>query len=145
MAEIMNFVFNSEVNQDYLNVSSSVGKNGVNDKGDVLLVQALLWEVLPKKYNVQYHDLPLPTGAFDAKTASLIKKYQTLNRQGKVSRDGLINKATGRTVHGSKRLWTIVKLNDDLVELWLHKIDGGESPIQHLMNKFKELNLFVMA
>ncbi len=144
MAEIMNFVFNSEVNQDYLNVSASVGKNGVNDKGDVLLVQALLWEVLPKKYNVQYHELPLPTGTFDAKTASLIKKYQTINGQGKVSRDGLINKATGRTVPGSRRLWTIVKLNDDLVELSLVRVDEV-SPIQHLMNKFKELNLFVMA
>jgi hypothetical protein len=144
MAEIMTVNFNAEVNQDYLNVSSSVGKCGVNDKGDVLVIQSLFWEVLPHKYKIPYHELPLPTGTFDPKTASLIKKYQQLNRQGKVSRDGLINKAFGRNVHGSKRLWTIVKLNDDLVEIYLLR-GVADSPISHLMNKFKELNLFVLA
>jgi hypothetical protein len=144
MAEIMKFNFNAEVSQDYLNVSSSVGKGGVNDNGDVLVIQALFWEVLPRRYKVPYHELPLPTGTFDLKTASLIKKYQQLNRQGKVSRDGLINKAFWRNVHGSNRLWTIVRLNDDLAEIcFLRGID--DNPISYLMDRFKQLNLFVMA
>ncbi len=144
MAERMTINLSSAVSQEVLNVSASVGKGGINNEGDVLLVQALFWEVLPHRYKISYQELPLPTGTFDAKTASLIKKYQKLNRRGKVSRDGLINKAVGRTVHGSNRPWTIVKLNDDLVELYIFRgLDGD--PIQRLMDRFTALNLFVMA
>lgn len=144
MPERMTINLTSEISQEVLNVSASVGKDGVNSEGDVLLVQALFWEVLPHKYNIPHHILPLPTGAFDPKTASLIKKYQKLNKREKVSKDGLINKAFGQTVHGSKRPWTILKLNYDLFEIHLLRGLNGD-PIQRLMDRFTGLNLFVMA
>ena len=54
--------FNDEAGHDFLNVSASVGKAGINLCGDVLLVQAFFCEVLPYIYGIPGEKIPYPTG-----------------------------------------------------------------------------------
>lgn len=65
-------------NFEYLNVSNSVGRGGVNQHDDVLVVQALL-KLIPKKYlgeiGAEYR--PFPTGTLDKETLYFIKKFQS--------------------------------------------------------------------
>ena len=117
MPEITGTSTQYDGSQGFLNVSRTVGRNGVNHLGDVLLVQAMLYEILPPLYGIIQEDLPYPTGAYEARTARAILKYQelsSLSRNVKVWKDGFIDRAVGSHVPGKKRVWTITYMNEDL-------------------------------
>lgn len=136
---------NDDGSLGFLNVGASVGKNGVNNIGDVLLIQAFFCEVLPYLYEIPSSETPYPTGSYDKKTAELILKYQELSstsRRVKVWRDGLINRANGPTVPGKKRVWTITYLNEDLY--YTYSSYGYESSyVQQLIEKYPDLSYYV--
>lgn len=134
----------SEESSGFLNVGTTVGKNSVNNVGDVLLVQAMLYEVLPYMYGIPSEDLPYPTGTYDSQTGRFILKYQelsSLSRGVKVWKDGFINRAVGSHVPGKKRIWTITYMNEDLY--YVHSSYGYEGNyVQWLMGKYTDLSYY---
>lgn len=130
---------------ELFNVTASVGKNGVNSRSDVFLVQALLREIPDERRGgVPHRDCPWPTGTFCKATARIIRKYQRGHRREKVARDCLINRAVGLQVPGTKRPWTIIQLNYDLLDGQI--ISGSaESYIGLIMDKYPELSLMLLA
>jgi hypothetical protein len=113
---------------DYINLTASVGKGGVNLKDDVMVVQAML------KYAFQGHPFfkkfkfPKPTGTIDDATKALIERYQKYLRRKEnveVPVDGVIDRAVGERPFGRRGIWAILCLNGDLVKVRLLK--GGES------------------
>lgn len=145
MPEIMNTSSSSDASLEFLNVGATVGKNGVNDAGDVLLIQAMFCEVLPYIYGIPSNEVPYPNGTYDKNTEYLILKYQeqsSLSRRVKVWRDGFINRAIGSHVPGKKRIWTITYLNEDLY--YAHSSRGYEGDyIPWLINKYTDLSYYV--
>lgn len=135
---------NNEESSGFLNVGATVGKNSVNNVGDVLLVQAMLYEVLPYLYGVPSEDLPYPTGTYESRTANSILKYQELSsisRGVKIWKDGFINRAVGSHVPGKKRIWTITYMNEDLY--YVHSSYGYDSTYtQWLIGKYPDLSYY---
>jgi hypothetical protein len=103
-----------------VNLSSSVGRNGVNDKDDVIAVQALMKYALEGERDWAGIQFPEPTGTMDAKTRELIKRYQRhvkrLVNTAKV--DGRIDPAKGLFARGANVMWTIMSLNSDAMATW---------------------------
>ena len=134
-------------NTDFLNVGTTVGKNSVNRDGDVYLVQAMFYEILPYVYGIPAEIVPPPTGTYDAKTAHLILKYQedsSFVRGVKIWRDGFINRAVGSHVPGKKRVWTITYMNEDLY--YVHSSNGYEGDyVQWFLKKYPALNYYLGA
>ncbi len=104
----------------HVNVSTSVGRNGVNSESDVLAVQALMKFALegrPVWHGIKF---PEPTGTMDRRTQELIKHFQRhqkrITKRGKI--DGRIDPAKGLYVNGSANFWTIRALNVEAVESW---------------------------
>jgi hypothetical protein len=65
----------------FMNISNSVGHSGVNNRDDVMLVQALfkISEVaLSPLLKIKKTRFPYPTGTFDSKTQDLITEFQFL-------------------------------------------------------------------
>ncbi|MGH9946077.1 MAG: hypothetical protein ACRD6X_02650 [Pyrinomonadaceae bacterium] len=130
-----------ETSEGFLNVGATVGKNGVNYVGDVFLVQAMLYEVLPYLYGITPEALPYPTGTYEGRTAHSILQYQEMSSRSrgvKIWKDGFIDRAKGSHVPGKKRVWTITYMNEDLY--YVHSYYGYEgSYSQWLMNQYPEL------
>lgn len=106
----------------FINVGASVGRNGVNNPADVIIVQALFKYAWSGKGNtsgdvaniITKQVFPEPTGAYNHHTAKLIRKYQEyLSIYRKVTRDGRIDPANGQAAYGKNKEWTIVQLNMD--------------------------------
>jgi hypothetical protein len=99
---------------EYLNVSHSVGKNGVNQPNDVLAVQALL-RVIDRSYlgGIKEHQRPYPTGTMTPELLSLINIFQKsfFKREHSRTTGSFIRKARTMFVPGSKRVYTIIALN----------------------------------
>lgn len=135
---------NSGPNTDYLNVNTTVGKNGANKNGDVYLVQAMFYEILPYVYGISPEEIPYPTGTYDRRTESLILKYQlesSLSRGVKVWKDGFINRAVGSHVPGKTRVWTITYMNEDLY--YTHASNGYEGNyVQWFVDKYTGLSYY---
>lgn len=133
-----------ESSPDILNVGATVGKNSVNSVGDVMLVQAMLYEILPYMYGITAETLAYPTGTYESRTAYSILKYQELSsmsRGVKVWKDGFINRAVGSHVPGKKRVWTITYMNEDLY--YVHASYGYEGTYSKwLMNQYPELTYY---
>lgn len=117
-----------------INVTASVGENGVNLKDDVMVVQAML------KYSMKEHPyfrgfkFPEPTGAIDDETKFLIKGYQRFLRKKdhvRVQVDGVIDRAIGEKPFGKRGLWTILHLNTHVLQWRL--LNGGQG------NEFEDL------
>jgi hypothetical protein len=144
MPEEINSDSNIDGSLDFLNVGTTVGKNGVNYQGDVLLIQAMFCEVLPYYYGIPRDNIPYPTGTYDKKTEYLILKYQemsSLDRGVKVWRDGFINRAVGSHVPGKKRVWTITYLNEDLYYVYASQgYEGNYVP--WLLNRYPDLQYY---
>lgn len=147
MPEISRSNAGGDASPDFLNVSATVGKYGVNSEGDVLLIQAMFREILPYMYGISDENIPYPTGTCDRPTLDLILKYQemsSISRHVKVWRDGFINRAVGSHVPGKKRIWTITYLNEDLY--YTHESQGYEgSYIDWLIGKYTELGYYIGA
>jgi hypothetical protein len=130
---------------DFLNVSTTVGKHSVNHEGDVLLVQAMFYEVLPYVYGVPRNGLPYPTGTYDKNTEYRILQYQeksSISRRVKIWKDGFINRAEGAHVPGKKRVWTITYMNEDLYYAYASRGYYGNY-IQWLIDEYPALNYYL--
>ena len=141
MAKIETVGFNLNNPQDtaeIINVSASVGVNGVNNSEDVIVVQALLKYALEQRIDFRGAEFPEPSGAFIKTTSQLIKKYQRYNnREGniRVSIDGRIDPVKGNAfANGTKKHWTIYSLNADAMEVAL--LSGHKSPIEGICKRW---------
>ncbi|REJ77490.1 MAG: hypothetical protein DWQ47_14020 [Acidobacteria bacterium] len=125
-----------------INVSASVGKNAVNNKDDVIVVQAMLKYALEWRTYFGSAPFPRPTGAVDSATLALIRKYQQYLRRtrgSKISVDGRIDPAKDRAAFGKKGQWTIQMLNGDVAEGWLVWDRPGDNPIHSLYMEYPEI------
>lgn len=105
----------------FINLTASVGRHGINNKNDVMVVQALCNYGLSTNGDFA-GKLPQPTGAMDRNTRSFIKKLQHHLKKlkaGGITIDGRIDRAKGQFVEGKKSIWTIIHLNDLAQERWL--------------------------
>lgn len=117
-----------------INLTASVGENGVNLKNDVLVVQAMLKHAPEKRGAFGKVKLPEPNGVMNRFWIDIIKDYQRYLRRKqnvKVAVDGKIDRAIGETVFGRRTRWTILCLNSEIMEMRL--LDGGgENEIKDL-------------
>lgn len=125
-----------------INLTASVGENGVNLKNDVLVVQAMLKHAPEKRGVFGKVKLPEPNGVMNQFWIDIIKDYQRYlrrKRNEKISVDGKIDRAIGETVFGKRTKWTILSLNSELLELKL--LDGGSgNEIEDLTRQFPQLH-----
>ena len=106
-----------------VNLSSPVGRGGVNAKDDVLALQTLMKYALEDRAGWKDVRFPEPTGTMDGMTRALIKKYQRYMKRNLPTTvvDGRVDPAKGNSPYGKRGLWTILALNTDAVEIWLLK------------------------
>jgi hypothetical protein len=127
--------------QELINLTASVGENGVNLKDDVLVVQAMLKYALEERPFFRNFKFPAPTGAINDETKALIKAYQRyLRRKDKndVAVDGLIDRAVGEKPFGRRGQWTILCLNTHVLAARL--LSGGEgNEFEDLCRKYPQL------
>lgn len=140
MAEITKIMGLNEIN-----VSNSVGKGGVNDRADVVVVQALMKYALEGKSHFK-GDIFEINGVMSKRTLQLIKKYQRYlrtERDVSVSVDGRIDSANGIFVRkGRKLTWTIGQLNGEALEMYLlTNKGGGRDYIQAIRNLYPQVDL----
>lgn len=124
-----------------INLTASVGLNGINLRDDVMVVQAMLKHAPEKRGAFGKIKLPLPTGIMTPQWIEIIKDYQRYLRQKrkeKVSVDGKINRAIGERVFGKRASWTILCLNTELLEMRLFN-GGAVNEIEELCNHFPQL------
>lgn len=125
---------------EFLNVSHTIGRGGVNHPDDVIVVQAML-KLITDNYlkGVRVSDRPVPTGTLTKDTLRLIKTFQSTQEKltgFKTYESGLIHKAVGgRTAHGTKRFWTIISLNYALMDAML-LLELEETQPRILLSKF---------
>ena len=109
-----------------INLTNSVGKKGVNNSADVMVVQAMLKYAVEKNPYFAYTNFfPVPDGNMEEETLLNIKTFQMFVREklnNRVSVDGRIDPAKGLFVSackpgGRQRLtWTIGQLNGACLE-----------------------------
>ena len=124
-----------------INLTASVGKNGVNAKGDVMVVQAMLKAALEDRIGFRSVRFPHPTGTIDRETIKLIRefqKYETRQRV-KITVDGRIDPAKGERPFGKRSFWTILSLNSLLMERWFLTGSPNNNHIENLCRKFPQL------
>ncbi|MEZ5426461.1 MAG: hypothetical protein R2747_09360 [Pyrinomonadaceae bacterium] len=140
MAKIDTIVFDPTIpdgRDRMINVSATVGANGVNHQDDVIAVQALLKYALQWRNDFKGEEFPEPSGAFIKATAHLIKKYQRhMNRKShNMSIDGRIDPAkSGIYAYGTKKIWTIYALHVDSIETAL--LSGHKTPIDGICKRW---------
>lgn len=129
---------------EQINVTASVGENGVNLKDDVLVVQAMLKYALEDRRYFRRFKFPEPTGAINNETKTLIKEYQRYLRKKNitVSVDGLMSRAIGERPFGRRGEWTILCLNTHVSEMVLFKGDAGNQ-FQALCRKYPQLDTVI--
>jgi hypothetical protein len=121
-------------------LSGSVGKGGANQRGDVIVVQALMKYALegrPFFASARFSD---PSGVLDPNTGRLIARYQQFLRRIKVLRvsvDGRIDPGVrGRNPGLVRRTWTIDQLNGHALEAWALKNSPNENYISDICSKY---------
>lgn len=141
MAKIETVGFNPRNPDDkakIINVSASVGANGVNNSEDVIVVQALLKYALGERREYWDAEFPEPSGAFIDSTARLIKKFQRHNNRAqnvRVAIDGRIDPVKGGAyAQGTKKHWTIYSLNVSALEIAL--LNGHNSAIEGICKRW---------
>lgn len=124
-----------------INLTASVGRNAVNLKDDVLVVQAMLKYALKDRSYFRDFKFPEPTGSINEETKILIREYQRyLRRKEKqdVALDGVMNRAVGVTPAGRRDYWTILSLNTHALQMRLLK-GGLGNHIEDLCRQFPQL------
>lgn len=128
-----------------INLSAPVGtgREAVNSKSDVLVVQALFKFLQPidrggrLPIGIPDSQCPEPTGNFDIATARLIKDFQK-KYANKLSQDGIIHPAkNGNYEWGFGKQWTIFFLNSLAFDAALMK--GADSYIQALVTRYPQV------
>ncbi len=115
----------------HVNVSASVGRNGVNNDSDVIAVQALMKYALESRPEWQNISFPEPNGTLDKTTQELIKRYQRHQKRksNRMRVDGRIDPAKGLFVNGGGSFWTICFLNVEAMESWVLRNPVGRNHI----------------
>ena len=124
-----------------INVTASVGSNGVNLEDDVMVVQALLKYALAERGFFRKMTFSEPTGTMDDNTKSLIKQFQRFVRKmnnADISVDGRIDPAKGKTAFGKKGQWTIQILNGAALGYFLLSGAIGETYIHDICRRFPQ-------
>ncbi len=116
---------NSTGRRIVVNTMGIVGIGERNERGDVMLIQALFklvgfTEAMSKlKFGLSMTELPAVTGILDKKTIRAIKAYQRQNAHRLLRIDGKIHPATyeNRIIKNilDGRLMTITLLNEDAI------------------------------
>lgn len=123
---------------EIINVSATVGTNGVNNQDDVIVVQALLKYALEERVDFRDVTFPEPSGTYSRATALIIKKFQRYNNRSfgkKVSIDGRIDPAKGGAfAFGTRKHWTIYSLHVEALGIAL--ISGDISPIEGICRRW---------
>ncbi|MCO6511696.1 MAG: hypothetical protein J5I65_12980 [Aridibacter famidurans] len=125
-----------------INLTASVGENGVNNRDDVLVVQAMLKYGLEGRTYFKGDRFPEPNGTIDPATMHLIRKYQQYlrRRQGlAISVDGRVDPAKGESAFGRKGQWTIQALNGDVHEWYLLFGETGDNYIHSLCMTYPQV------
>lgn len=98
-----------------VNIHFIVGTGGINDKADVMLIQAIFHFIgNPRLLGFALTELPTITGICDPKTRRAIFKFQQTNAKQLLSADGQIHPASyeGRNLRSGKhRMMTITLLH----------------------------------
>jgi hypothetical protein len=116
--------------QGFINVSETVGVNGVNDPDDVMVVQGMLLYLTQITTNWTNDIPPEPNGELDKSTQTAIFDYQQFVRSQPgifwVAKDGSISpfKKGARLLH--KQQLTITALNRDCAKLSAELHDGED-------------------
>ena len=133
-----NNIYATEDTIEIINITASVGANGVNLREDVVVVQAMLKYTLERRPYFRGTVFPEPTGADAKATAELIKKYQRFNNKTsfiKVPIDGRIDPLKdGMYAHGTSKQWTIYSLQADALEIAL--LNGHPSMIEGICRRW---------
>jgi hypothetical protein len=144
MAKYDHYLLSNGDSQDFLNVSASVGvNNAVNQPGDVMLVQGLIWILYPEYRGFPDTETAEVTGALDPLTRQAIVKYQSyvkrrncgLERYNVIA-DGRVSPAQGKFLFGrGTYTWTIQCLNSDARQQTLR--DGYTNPNAYIDQLFE--------
>lgn len=128
---------------ELINVSGSVGKNAVNFKDDVMVVQALLKYTLSHLQPFRGVNFPTPTGAIDRDTVRLIRQFQEYwNRKVKnvkLAIDARVDPVREGDTGGTLGK-TIDKLNGAAFEAWFLSGQKNENYISDICKRFPQLN-----
>ena len=141
MAKIETFTENPSVPDEaiqFINIGASVGLNGVNQKDDVMVVQALLKCALESHPHFKNVNFPEPNGLMTRDLIEIIKKYQRFNNRKdpiKMPVDGRIDPMrNGVYVPGKRKFWTIFALNTRALETSL--LSGTGDPIKAIPRRW---------
>lgn len=125
-----------------IDVSNSVGRGGVNSKGDVMVVQALLIYSVSNFIDMRGCSFTQPNGTIDSDTMKNIKRFQQYLRRrlkAPISVDGRIDPSNGKLQIPGKRLsYTICALNAEAAG---HHImfGGGDNYISEICGKYPQV------
>jgi hypothetical protein len=130
---------------DYINLNASVGRDGINLASDVMIVQAMIKFSYEEMRVINGKSrLPELTGRMTEQWVEIIKDYQRYlkHKEGfRISVDGKISRAVGKTAFGRRGEWTILCMNKHLLYVALLKSGRGEgNEFQQLCRRFPQLN-----
>ncbi len=121
-----------------LNISQTVGRDGINLHDDVYLVQSLLREVLEYFSHATF---AYPTGLFTESTNQQLEAFKLYlkKRHDKCFFEGHIDPVKDSIfAFGSRHTWAIVKLNSYLIDKLA--INGIETDrVEYMIGKYPKL------
>ncbi len=135
MAKIENATLGN-VKTEHVNVSDVVGIGGINERNDVMLIQALFKligfnDIYAKRYfGLSANDIPEPTGILDVKTILAIWGFQRvmssrlLNNDGKIHPASYQDRIIKNAFYKGSRLMAITLLNMEAVETAINQALG---------------------
>jgi hypothetical protein len=131
--------------EEILNVGAKVGKAGTNKAGDVIVVQSLLAYYRQHVNFAPFILMGRPNGVCDQALIQLIAHYQghvnaDILTKGKLTVDGVVGRAKGKTHWAPGKKWTIISLNDSCRTSYMLKNGGtDEDYISDVRRKFPEM------
>lgn len=139
MAKI-EFTTLGNVKTQHANVSYVVGIGGINERNDVMLIQALFkligfQDIYAKRYfGLSANDIPEPTGILDVKTIMAIWGFQRIMSSRLLNDDGKIHPASYKdrilknAFYKGSRLMAITLLNMEALEAAISQ-ELGDVPV----------------
>lgn len=138
MAKIITLKTGAEITDEVINITATVGANGVNLQQDVIVVQALLKYALESVWDFREVNFPEPTGGDIRTTTEIIKKFQRYNNRRTlqpVPIDGRIDPIKeGKYAYGTNKLWTLYALHSKALEISL--FSGNPHPIKAICRRW---------
>jgi hypothetical protein len=139
-------------NLRYLNIDGTVGIDGVNSHDDVYLIQALLYEVLTKRFTGRGAKTPrIPTGVFSQETMQSLNDYKKIKNDThkkyalgnpKIYYEKHIDPIKGSIfAFKSNQPWALVQLQGDLLDHLI--MSGVDSSVESYLNDKYSQTLFM--